>query len=106
MGVSLEFPHNNPRQNAGTRAVTFRTSFAVRAIVLFTSVALVAGCGLPRSGPNKREVLSGSVDEKGDASGTFERVTKTTNDPAWNMYLAGKKSPALAGTKDAKRARK
>jgi len=40
---------------------------AVKAIVLFTSVALVAGCGLPRSGPNKREVLSGSVDKKGDA---------------------------------------
>ena len=44
-----------------------RTSLAVKAIVLFTSVALVAGCGLPRSGPNKREVLSGSVDKKGDA---------------------------------------
>jgi polysaccharide export outer membrane protein len=47
--------------------VTFRSSFAVRVIVLFTSVALVAGCGLPRSGPNKREILSGSVDKKGDA---------------------------------------
>lgn len=45
----------------------FRTSFAVKAVVLFTSVALVAGCGLPRSGPNKREVLAGSVDKKGDA---------------------------------------
>lgn len=45
----------------------FRTSFAVNAVVLFTSVALVAGCGLPRSGPNKREVLSGAVDKKGDA---------------------------------------
>ena len=44
-----------------------RTSLAVKAIVLLTSVALVAGCGLPRSGPNKREVLSGSVDKKGDA---------------------------------------
>ena len=47
--------------------MTFRSSFAVRVIVLFTSVALVAGCGLPRSGPNKREILSGSVDKKGDA---------------------------------------
>jgi len=43
------------------------------------------------------------VDEKGEASGTFERVTKTTNDPAWNMYLVGKKRPALRGSKDAKR---
>lgn len=47
--------------------MTSRSSFAVKAIVLFTSVALVAGCGLPRSGPNKREILSGSVDKKGDA---------------------------------------
>ena len=47
--------------------MTFRSSFAVRAIILLMSVALVAGCGLPRSGPNKREILSGSVDKKGDA---------------------------------------
>ena len=47
--------------------MTSRTSFAVKAIVLFTTVALVVGCGLPRSGPNKREILSGSVDKKGDA---------------------------------------
>ena len=47
--------------------MTFRSSFAVKAIVLFTSVALVVGCGLPRSGPNKREVLSGAVDKKGNA---------------------------------------
>ena len=47
--------------------MTSRTSFAVKAIVLSTTVALVVGCGLPRSGPNKREILSGSVDKKGDA---------------------------------------
>lgn len=45
----------------------FRTSYAVRAIAIVTSVALVAACGLPRSGPNKREILAGSVDKKGDA---------------------------------------
>lgn len=47
--------------------MTFRTSFAAKAIVLLMAGALVVGCGLPRSGPNKREVLSGSVDKKGDA---------------------------------------
>ena len=31
------------------------------------SVAMVASCGLPRSGPNKREIMAGSVDRKGDA---------------------------------------
>lgn len=45
----------------------FRKSYTVRAIVLLTSVALVAACGLPRSGPNKREILAGSVDKKGNA---------------------------------------
>ncbi|MBY0352009.1 polysaccharide biosynthesis/export family protein [Tabrizicola sp.] len=28
---------------------------------------MIASCGLPRSGPNKREILAGSVDQKGDA---------------------------------------
>ena len=49
------------------RAVAFRKSLALKAIVLVSSVALVASCGLPRSGPNKREIYSGSVDKKGDA---------------------------------------
>lgn len=51
----------------GIRAVSFRTSTTTRAIFLLASVALVAACGLPRSGPNKREIYSGSVDKKGDA---------------------------------------
>lgn len=38
-----------------------------KAIFLMASVALVAACGLPRSGPNKREIYAGSVDSKGDA---------------------------------------
>ena len=39
----------------------------MRAVALLLATALVASCGLPRSGPNKREILSGSVDRKGDA---------------------------------------
>ncbi|MCU0829673.1 MAG: polysaccharide biosynthesis/export family protein [Tabrizicola sp.] len=31
------------------------------------ALSLVASCGLPRSGPNKRELLAGSVEKKGDA---------------------------------------
>ncbi len=42
-------------------------SHAARALVLLASVALVASCGLPRSGPTKREIYAGSVDKKGDA---------------------------------------
>jgi polysaccharide export outer membrane protein len=47
--------------------VSFRTSFATRLVALVTSAALVTACGLPRSGPSKREVLAGSVEKKGDA---------------------------------------
>jgi polysaccharide export outer membrane protein len=42
-------------------------SISVKLIALLASVAIVGACGLPRSGPTKREVLSGSVDRKGDA---------------------------------------
>ena len=38
-----------------------------KAVMLMAAVALVASCGLPRSGPNKREIMAGSVDRKGDA---------------------------------------
>jgi polysaccharide export outer membrane protein len=38
-----------------------------KAIAVLTAVALVASCGLPRSGPNKRELLAGATDKKGDA---------------------------------------
>lgn len=51
----------------GKRAVTFKSSFAIKAVVLLTSVALVSACGLPRSGPTKREILAGSVEKNGNA---------------------------------------
>jgi polysaccharide export outer membrane protein len=44
-----------------------RKSFAVKAIVLFTTVSMLAACGLPRSGPSKREIMSGAVDKQGNA---------------------------------------
>lgn len=47
--------------------MTIRTSHTVKAVALLASVALVASCGLPRSGPNKREIYAGSVEKKGDA---------------------------------------
>jgi polysaccharide biosynthesis/export protein len=42
-------------------------SKTVKAVVLLTTLSLLASCGLPRSGPSKRELLAGSVDKKGDA---------------------------------------
>ncbi len=38
-----------------------------KGVALVTLVAMVAACGLPRSGPNKREIFAGSVQKEGDA---------------------------------------
>ncbi|NJM82756.1 MAG: polysaccharide export protein [Tabrizicola sp.] len=38
-----------------------------RTIALLTIVALVSGCGLPRSGPTKKEIFEGSVQRQGNA---------------------------------------
>ncbi|XBC65595.1 polysaccharide biosynthesis/export family protein [Defluviimonas sp. SAOS-178_SWC] len=38
-----------------------------RSLVLLVTVAGVAGCGLPRSGPSKREIFESSVQQEGDA---------------------------------------
>lgn len=44
-----------------------RTSRTTKVVLLLVSAALVAACGLPRSGPNKREIYAGSVEKKGNA---------------------------------------
>ena len=38
-----------------------------RGVVLVVTLGLAASCGLPRSGPNKAEIFSGSVLEQGDS---------------------------------------
>ena len=43
------------------------TSKGARAVALLALVAMVAACGLPRAGPNKREIFAGSVQQQGDA---------------------------------------
>lgn len=47
--------------------MTFLTSRRTRTLVLVSVCAAVSACGLPRSGPNKREIFAGSVQQKGDA---------------------------------------
>lgn len=56
------------------------TSRRARLLVLTTCVAALVGCGLPRSGPNKREIFSSSVLEQGDAFvvSVNDRVTRAT----------------------------
>ncbi|TCP22463.1 polysaccharide biosynthesis/export family protein [Rhodovulum adriaticum] len=53
----------------------------MRAVVLLALVTSVAACGLPRSGPNKREIFEGSVQKQGDAFivSVNDRVTRATS---------------------------
>lgn len=50
-------------------------------LALILLVAAVAGCGLPRSGPNKAEIFKGSVLREGDAFvvSVNSRVTRATS---------------------------
>ncbi len=52
-----------------------------RSFALCSLVALVAACGLPRTGPNKGEIFSGSVQRQGDAFviSVNDRVTRATS---------------------------
>ena len=47
--------------------MTFKRLSWVRPIAALVVVALVASCGLPTVGPNKRQIFSGSVQREGDA---------------------------------------
>ena len=51
-----------------------------KSVALLAAVAMVASCGLPRSGPNKREIFAGSVLREGDAFvvSVNDRVTRAT----------------------------
>lgn len=60
--------------------MTSRHSRWVRPVALLLVASLVAGCGLPRMGPNKRQIYSGSVQQQGDAFVVTvnDRVTRAT----------------------------
>ena len=51
-----------------------------KAVALTAALAVVSSCGLPRSGPNKREIFAGSVLKDGDAFviSVNDHVTRTT----------------------------
>jgi polysaccharide export outer membrane protein len=60
--------------------VKITTCRGVRYAALFVLVAALAACGLPRSGPTKREIYSGSVQREGDSFvvAVNDRVTRAT----------------------------
>ncbi|KMK66489.1 polysaccharide biosynthesis/export family protein [Puniceibacterium sp. IMCC21224] len=51
-----------------------------RSVALLAAVSVLASCGLPRVGPNKREIFAGSVQREGDAFivAVNDRVTRAT----------------------------
>jgi polysaccharide biosynthesis/export protein len=61
--------------------VKISASRVARGAILVALVVSVAGCGLPRSGPNKREIFAGSVLKQGDAFVVTvnDRVTRATS---------------------------
>jgi polysaccharide biosynthesis/export protein len=52
----------------------------VRPIAMLAALSIVAACALPRVGPNKRQIFSGSVQKEGDAFvvAVNDRVTRAT----------------------------
>ncbi|MCE0506855.1 MULTISPECIES: polysaccharide biosynthesis/export family protein [unclassified Roseivivax] len=51
-----------------------------RGVALLVATSILASCGLPRVGPNKREIYAGSVQREGDAFviAVNDRVTRAT----------------------------
>jgi polysaccharide biosynthesis/export protein len=56
------------------------TPRTAQAVLMLVAFSLVTACGLPRSGPNKREIFAGSVLKEGDAFivTVNNRVTRAT----------------------------
>ncbi|AXX97333.1 polysaccharide biosynthesis/export family protein [Profundibacter amoris] len=59
----------------------FTGSKLAKAVALTAAVAVVSSCGLPRSGPTKREIYSGSVEKDGNAFvvSVNDHVARATN---------------------------
>lgn len=63
-----------------------RSTSWIRKAALFTMVFSIAACGLPRSGPNKKEIFAGSIQRQGNA------FIVTVND---RVVQATKHAPAV-----------
>jgi polysaccharide export outer membrane protein len=60
--------------------VKINASRWAKGVALLTLVGVLSSCGLPRVGPNKREIFQGSVQKQGDAFivSVNDRVTRAT----------------------------
>jgi polysaccharide biosynthesis/export protein len=75
-------------------------SVAVRGLLLSALVLSVSACGLPRSGPNKSEIFSGSVLEKGNAFVVVvdSRVTKLASGAVTYGFSSDFRNAGLMGS--------
>ena len=51
-----------------------------RPVAILVALTILAACGLPQVGPNKRQIFAGSVQKEGDAFivAVNDRVTRAT----------------------------
>ena len=73
-----------------------------RSLVLLSCVAGTVSCGLPRSGPNKKEILSSSVEQAGDSFivPVDARVTRLTAVETSSGFPASFRSAGVVGSDD------
>lgn len=71
-----------------------------KGVAIVAVLGLVSSCGLPRSGPNKNEIFSGSVLEEGDAFilTVNDRVNRIASVTPALAFSAGFSSAALVGS--------
>ncbi|MFC4732752.1 polysaccharide biosynthesis/export family protein [Salipiger abyssi] len=72
----------------------------VKSVALLAAVSILASCGLPRSGPNKREIFAGSVMREGDAFviSVNDRVTRATAVVPALGFTEGFRSASVMGS--------
>ncbi|TMV74863.1 polysaccharide export protein, partial [Thioclava sp. BHET1] len=75
-------------------------SKGAKSLVLFALVASVAACGIPRSGPTKKQIFSSSVQRKGDAFivQVNDRVDRATAVVPALGFTSGFKNAGILGS--------
>lgn len=79
---------NNPDNNRHESAWLQRLPQSLGRIILLTSMLAIAGCGLPRSGPSKNEIMAGSVAKGGDTHivHVTNQIARASNfQPRWGF---------------------
>ena len=72
----------------------------VRWVALCVSASILAGCGLPRSGPTKNEIFAGSFDRSGNAFvvSADDEVTRATSYDASLAFSEGFMNTSAIGS--------